>query len=182
MIKIISRLAVVAGFLLAFPGCHLIQKNQAESESSPSHVKRPVAGVFKSIIKTFRGGRDLRGRDFSGKNVIEEDFSGDDLRGAIFKAADAAGTNFRMANLSDADMRWADFTEADFRGAILERAKLNIANLEGTNFQGAIMIDVDLTRVTLFEGASFKDAVMTGAKMSDELREYARAQGAIVDI
>ena len=36
MRKIISRLAVLAGFLLAFSGCHLIRKSQAASEGSPS--------------------------------------------------------------------------------------------------------------------------------------------------
>ena len=64
MIKIISRLAVLAGFLLAFSCCHLIRKSKVASAESSKPAKRTVAGLGRyatKIIFKARASKSLQG-------------------------------------------------------------------------------------------------------------------------
>ena len=59
MIKIISRLAVLAGFLLAFSGCHLIRKSKGQARSYSRKI-----GLFQALqeilLKGFLKGKHLK--------------------------------------------------------------------------------------------------------------------------
>ena len=127
MRKIISRLAVVAGFLLAFSGCHLIHKSQAASEASPKPEKRTVAslslsegipcnkGNFRDFIYTpGTHNCDLREVDFSGKDVSGGNFAGANLEGAVFVNSDCRNAVFTGAILTGADFSGADCAYANF--------------------------------------------------------------------
>lgn len=71
-------------------------------------------------------------------------------------------------NLSGLDLRGINFAGVDLSGANLVQT-----NLTGANFCGANMTNADL------RGAILKDATFSGATiMSDELRAYAKEQGA----
>lgn len=66
--------------------------------------------------------------------------------GSVFSSADLSGGRFVLARFDYADLRqvsgWrnADFTYASFRGALLPEAKkLDVASLEGVDFNGAIV-------------------------------------------
>ena len=169
MIKIISRLAVVAGFLfLAFSGCYLIRKSKVASEGGPSPAKRLVSGAVKNITKAIR------------KGTAPKDLSGLDLRGEIFEGLDLRGMNFQRSNLQGVNFRGSILQDVDFRGANLTKANLTMVYAPNADFRGAVLRDADC-RGGNFRGANFTGADLRGAKMSDELREYARDQGAILD-
>ena len=146
MTKIISQVAVLTGFLLAFSGCHLIPKSQAASEASPKPEKRTVASPSLS-----------EGLPCNKSNY--EDF--------IF-----------TPGVHNCDLR-----EVDFSGKDLSQTNLSWANIEGANFSGVNLNLANLEGVKKFGGAIFDMATtMVGTIVSDELREYARSQGALVDV
>ena len=66
-------------------------------------------------------------------------------------------------------------------GLIFSGLDLRGFDFSGKDLTGAIFLGTDL-RGAIFFQAHLWNADFRGAKMSDELREYARAQGAILDI
>ena len=117
MRKIISRGAVLAGFLLAFSGCHLIHKSQAASEDSKGPSNRAVANIQSEcnadnyldfIYTPGVHNCDLREVDFREKDLSGANFKGADCREADFRGAILIGADF-----SDADCSYAKFQNVE---------------------------------------------------------------------
>ena len=123
MTKIISRLAVVAGFLLAFSGCRLIQKSQAASEDSKSPSNRAVANTQSECNAS-------NYRDFIDRHGVHK-------------------CNLRRTMLYEADFRGANCIGADFTGAILTRANFAGANCRDADFSGVVYYESAIFRETI---------------------------------
>jgi hypothetical protein len=92
-----------------------------------------------------------------------------DLTGAILQKSDLGEANFTNSKLWKADFFDSKCAHANFSHTKLWDANFEKANLQGANFDGA-----EFNENTRFQGASLADA-----KLSDELRNFARKQGAI---
>jgi len=99
---------------------------------------------------------DLRGVDFTGRNLSQANFTGADLEGATFIDAVLVSTNFEGANLKNADFSCANGWSANFNNTNCKDALFLSANLTETSFEGA---DLD--------GASFAQANLTEASLED---------------
>lgn len=119
----------------------------ASSVCSASPVTRCVDEVEANCTTA-----DLRGADFSGRNLPESNFETSRLDGARFVATDLRRANFHAAVMPEADLSRATLDGATFFAALLSRA-----NLEGVSAKG-----VNLTRANL-EGARLKGADLAGA-------------------
>lgn len=99
---------------------------------------------------------DLRGVDFTGRNLSQANFTGANLEGACFIDAILVSTNFEGANLKNADFSCANGWSANFNNTNCKDALFLSANLTETSFEGA---DLD--------GASFAQANLTEASLED---------------
>jgi len=93
------------------------------------------------------------------------------LQSANLEGARLEGVNLQGANLADTDLK----------GAHLEWAYLGDAHLEG-----AYLVGANLSQARDVDSAHLKDAYLEGAdlrgvKLTSEQRDYARAQGALLD-
>ena len=147
MTKIISRLVVLAGFLLAFSGCHLIHKSQAASEDSKSPSNRAVANT-QSECNADNYMDFIYTPGVHNCDLREVDFSEKDLSGANFREAILSGANFKEANCSEADFTWAILRRADFSDADCSYATFK--NVEA--FQGSTWSYTVLTGTTMSKG------------------------------
>ena len=184
MRKIISRLAVVAGFLLAFSGCHLIQKSQAASEGSENPSNRAVANTqsecnadnYMDFIYTPGVHNcDLRGIDFSEKDVSGWNFAGAFLSGADFTEADCSGANFFRANLTGTNFQGAKCSEADFDRSILTETNFKEADLQDTQMRWVLMVRTD------FRGANLKGAIFFRTSFMYAIYNPEDLDGAIIN-
>ena len=118
-------------------------------------------------------------RDFIFTEGIHNcDLSNTILFGVNMWRANLQGANFQGAYLARADFCGTNVTDANFSGANLARAYFCGANLLRAIFWENVLEDGSKEMGAQLEGADFR-----GAKnMSQELIEYARAQGAILDI
>nr|DAK35770.1 MAG TPA: pentapeptide repeat protein [Caudoviricetes sp.] len=99
---------------------------------------------------------DLRGVDFTGRNLSQANFTGANLEGACFIDAILVSTNFEGANLKNADFSCANAWGANFNETNCQNSLFLSANLTETSFEGA---DLD--------GASFAQANLTEASLED---------------
>ena len=99
---------------------------------------------------------DLRGVDFTGRNLSQANFEGANLEGATFIDAILVSTNFEGANLKNADFSCANAWGANFNETNCQNSLFLSANLTETSFEGA---DLD--------GASFAQANLTEASLED---------------
>lgn len=88
-------------------------------------------------------GADLRGNDFSHRNLVRADLSSTNLTGVRM-----VGANLEEANLTEANLTGSRMDEASLRNADLTAADLTGARLLGADLTGA-----DLTRVRLRRAA-----------------------------
>lgn len=105
-------------------------------------TENDLGGPGKTFIS-----RDLRGTDFSGK----------DLSGALFENTDLRGCNFSKTNLKEAIFRTSDVRSANFRGACLINAQFLVSDLRKSDFTNAILIG------TKFSGSDVGKTIATGA-------------------
>lgn len=106
-------------------------------------------------------GLDLRGGDFSGRNLDDMDLRGvilsdANLRGASLARARLPGADLQRANLCDAqlvdaDLTGANLTKAQLRLACLDSGTLTDANLRGTDLQGARLRSAKLREAKLYD-------------------------------
>ena len=121
---------------------------------------------------------DLRGMDFSAKDLTNANLVGSDLRGAKLTTttldgailiganlggADLSGARLRPSSNGSADLTGANLAGASFRQAVLTGAHLPFAVLLGTDFSGADLTGAELGplpktgtldgRLTSFRGA-----------------------------
>ena len=99
---------------------------------------------------------DLRGIDFTGRNLSQANFTGADLEGACFIDTVLVSTNFEGANLKNADFSCANAWSANFNETNCQNSLFLSANLTEASFEGA---DLD--------GASFTQANLTEANLQD---------------
>ena len=99
---------------------------------------------------------DLRGIDFTGRNLSQANFKGADLEGATFIDTVLVSTNFEGANLKNADFSCANAWSANFNETNCKDTVFLSTNLTEASFEGA---DLD--------GASFAQANLTEANLQD---------------
>jgi len=144
---------------------------------------------------------DLRGKDFSNKNLngalicqimgLGTIFSGSSLDNSHFfqshleeaklQGVSADSANFNRAYLLNADLtfsnfqnanfEFADLSGANFTGANLEGAIFNWANLSSTNFTGANLTGAEFFNSVL-EGTVFLNAIADESVIPKELQNY----------
>ena len=117
----------------------------------------------------------VRGADCEGRNLryamayntfgVNGYFKHVDAQGCDFRASDLRYADFRQSQLGHVNFRDSNVSHADFRWANLTGAKLVEAKAEKANFEGAIGIDLDLSRADL-ANADFTDAVLLGANFT----------------
>mmetsp|Transcript_1267 Transcript_1267/g.1333 ORF Transcript_1267/g.1333 Transcript_1267/m.1333 type:complete len:196 (+) Transcript_1267:54-641(+) len=105
------------------------------------------------------GGKDFAGKElmnevYDGQTFIQKDFTQCNAKGASFKNAVLKGSRFMRADLDNVDFTGADLTAASLEGASLQGAIFKNAKLEGTYFSKTISDVKDI------EGADFTEAQM----------------------
>jgi uncharacterized protein YjbI with pentapeptide repeats len=85
-------------------------------------------------------GRNLRGRDFSGKCLVGADFSGADCRGCDFRGSDLSLADFTGANLYKANFQDAVLYVTEFGSANLTRAEFHGSYAYGVQFKSSSVV------------------------------------------
>ena len=133
-----------------------------------------MAASLRSAIPTPRDPKgeaaNPAGRDFSGQDLRGFDFSSRDLSGARFVGADLRDATFFEANLDG-----AEFLQADLRGADLSRARGEHVGFAAADLRGAILMDVRLGH------ASFTDSRLEDADLRSAQLPNARFRGTALD-
>ncbi|KAK43632.1 hypothetical protein BG58_31395 [Caballeronia jiangsuensis] len=124
---------------------------------SPRDLQWQVA-LGKEISKAVQDGVDLRGADFSNRDMRRLNLTGLDLRGADFSGSALDHSQLAFANLSNANLR----------GVHMVRGSLAHANLLGACLAGAHFSMTDLTGVVAWSGERASELPMSTAKRSDK--------------
>lgn len=111
---------------------------------------------LKETLNNNFANMDLRGVDFTGRNLSQANFTGANLEGACFIDTILVSTNFEGANLKNADFSCANAWDANFNNTNCKDAVFLSANLTEASFEGA---DLD--------GTSFAQANLTEASLED---------------
>lgn len=131
----------------------------------PGHEDNPLAldpasSLPDGVPNVLNGARlfnaDLRGADFSGRDMMKIDL----------RNADLTGADLQDANLTGALLTGAVLTRADLRGAILDHAELTRAQMSGADLDSASLVEADLTGADLTR-ANLRLADLTGAKLKN---------------
>ena len=129
----------------------------------PGHEDNPLAvgsttPLPDGVPAILNGARlfnaDLRGADFSGRDMMKIDL----------RNADLTGADLQDANLTGALLTGAVLTRADLRGAILDHAELARAQISGADLDSASLVEADLTGADLTR-ANLRMADLTGANL-----------------
>lgn len=111
---------------------------------------------LKEALNNNFANMDLRGVDFTGRNLSQANFEGANLEGATFIDAILVSTNFEGANLKNTDFSCANAWGANFNETNCQNSLFLSANLTEASFEGA---DLD--------GTSFAQANLTEANLQD---------------
>lgn len=115
-------------------------------------------------MKADFSGMDLRGMDFSCRELSGAIFTGANLRGANLMYTSAAGADFHGADLSMANGYAVDLLKADLR-----RVRMEYANMESANMKDANLLSVRAKGVIInharLDGATAKGADFSEARM-----------------
>jgi hypothetical protein len=132
----------------------------AVSELDGSRRGKLVQALFESgwltgENKLILEGADLRGAELATTTMPKVCLAGSDLSGSDLSAADLGnadlrrctlrGSDLRSCRLGGADLRRADLRHARLQKAILSGADLREVLLDGANFWGAELANVELT-------------------------------------
>jgi uncharacterized protein YjbI with pentapeptide repeats len=123
----------------------------------------PTLAQESSVNYTYS---EIRGQDFSHKNLV----------GAVFAAADARGANFEFSDLSNSILTKAVFSNANLTAVNLTKSLMDRVALDGTNLTNAILQDAVATS-TNFDGATITGADFSGAIL-DRYQTYLLCQRA----
>lgn len=111
---------------------------------------------LKEALNNNFANMDLRGVDFTGRNLSQANFKDANLEGACFIDTVLVSANFEGANLKNADFSCANAWGANFNETNCQNAVFLSSNLTEASFEGA---DLD--------GASFAQANLTEANLQD---------------
>jgi uncharacterized protein YjbI with pentapeptide repeats len=114
--------------------------------------------------KALQGQKELRGARLGRAKLAGVDLQHVQLQGADLILADLSAANLTGANLTSTNLDRTVFDLANLQGA-----NLTSANISGTKFIGSNMRGVCLQSAYIGKssGANFKDADLSGAKLSD---------------
>lgn len=109
---------------------------------------------LKEALNNNFANMDLRGVDFTGRNLSQANFTGANLEGACFIDAILVSTNFEGANLKNTDFScanaWgANFNETNCQNSLFLSANLTEASFEGADLDGASFVQANLTEANL---------------------------------
>jgi uncharacterized protein YjbI with pentapeptide repeats len=116
---------------------------------------------------------DMNGVDLSRAILTGATLNSTDFRGAKFTGAKLNNTVMYDADLSDADLSGADLRNANLMGANLRRSNLQNVNATKAKFDGAAMIDADITGA---KGREIEIAHNKGFFGSEKSVEWGRRQ------
>jgi uncharacterized protein YjbI with pentapeptide repeats len=111
---------------------------------------RPAIAQDSAVNYTYS---EIRGGDFSHK----------DLNGAVFAAADARGASFEGSDVSNSILTKAIFTNTNLKGANFTRSLMDRVALDNSDLTDAIFRDAVAT------STNFDGSIITGADFSDAI-------------
>ncbi len=114
----------------------------AASAQNAGQIERVRAGASCPRCNLFQadlGGRELKGRNFTGARLRQADLSLAVMNRSSFAGADLRDVNAYGGVFSGASFARADLTHASFVGTFLQGANFSGARLAGANFSGAEM-------------------------------------------
>ena len=109
---------------------------------------------LKEALNNNFANMDLRGVDFTGRNLSQANFKDANLEGACFIDTVLVSANFEGANLKNADFScanaWgANFNETNCQNAVFLSSNLTEASFEGADLDGAPFAQANLTEANL---------------------------------
>lgn len=155
--------------LTLYPGEVFYERGKAQPGLTEEFVRNDLTAVGSKS-----GGGDLGNVDlvytcgFYGQDLRGADFSGRDLTGSCFLNANLAGANFGGANLTDVSFEGATLLGVDFSQANLTRVLFDRTTLSSANFTGAVVKGADFgstegfTDGQLYSTASYQDKNVEG--------------------
>ena len=114
---------------------------------------------------------DLRGVDFTGRNLSQANFEGANLEGACFIDAILVSTNFEGANLKNADFSCANAWSANFNETNCKDTVFLSANLTESSFEGADLGEASFAQANLTE-ANLQDTNIITAEFDNTVGIY----------
>jgi uncharacterized protein YjbI with pentapeptide repeats len=151
-------------------GAYLVEANLRRAELSRANLKR--SHLQEADLSWARLDQtSLRDTNLSQAILIETNLNQADFRGA----------NLRQASLVMANLRQADFKDANLSQASLIEANLSHAKLDGTKFDGLIMLSTTLAKVDLSKTIGMRDVNHLGPS-SIGIDTIYKSRGQIPDI
>lgn len=117
---------------------------------------------IEKIVGKFYGQLDLRGFNFSNKNISHLNLTNCDFFRADFYKADCSYSDFSNSWLSEANLKSANFQWCKMTKVILDNVNYN----EKTNFNGVDLSSINFTMSTLFQ-----DLALSQQRISDLKRQ-----------
>jgi uncharacterized protein YjbI with pentapeptide repeats len=111
---------------------------------------RPAIAQDNAVNYTYS---EIRGQDFSHKNLV----------GAVFAAADARGATFEESDVSNSILTKAIFSNTNLKGANFTSSLMDRVALDNSDLTNAIFRDAVAT------STNFDGAIITGADFSDAI-------------
>ncbi len=118
---------------------------------------RPAIAQENTVNYTYS---EIRGQDFSHKNLVGAVFAAADARGASFEGSDVSNsiltkgifinTNLKDANFTSSLMDRVSFENSDLTNAIFRDAVATSTNFEGATITGADFSDAILDRYQIY--------------------------------
>ena len=126
---------------------------------------------LKEALNNNFANMDLRGVDFTGRNLSQANFTGANLEGACFIDAILVSTNFEGANLKNTDFSCANAWGANFNETNCQNSLFLSANLTEGIFEGADLDGTSFAQANLTE-ANFQDTNIITAEFDNTVGIY----------
>ncbi|MBF1010164.1 MAG: pentapeptide repeat-containing protein [Lachnoanaerobaculum sp.] len=126
---------------------------------------------LKEALNNNFANMDLRGVDFTGRNLSQANFTGANLEGACFIDAILVSTNFEGANLKNTDFSCANAWGANFNETNCQNSLFLSANLTEGSFEGADLDGTSFAQANLTE-ANFQDTNIITAEFDNTVGIY----------
>lgn len=148
-----------------------IQENE-----SWHHVVKVIDGAIET-----EGMLDLRGFDFSGRELHQIDFAGATMNFANFQDSKLSSCNFSENLMVYANFENASLSDCKFENSLIPRANFSNAKMLNTNFADANLLGADLSN-SVFHSCVMKNALLfktsrDGIQFIDTDQSQAREKG-----